>query len=74
LEHRAEACLAQRPPILLAELKGNSGINSVIGLLCLRRHCRSPAKIRTVGVGDIYTRNTSSLQQIIRLSSNDPFK
>jgi hypothetical protein len=56
LEHLAKACLAQRSPVLLAELKGDSGINSVIGLLHIEGAAVPPAKIRTVGLSEALTR------------------
>jgi len=49
LEHLAKACLARRSPALLAELKGESSIGSVIGLLRIEG-AGVPAIVRTVGL------------------------
>jgi hypothetical protein len=51
LEHLAKACLARRSPALLAELKRDSGISSVIGLLRIEG-AGVPSKIRTVGLSE----------------------
>src|ERR1700722_4971309 len=56
LEHLAKACLAERPPALLAELRGDSGINSVMGLLRIRGAAVPAAKIRTVGLTEALAR------------------
>jgi len=56
LEHLAKACLAQRSPVLLAELKGDSSINSVIGLLRIEGDTVPSAKIRTVGLYEALAR------------------
>jgi hypothetical protein len=56
LEHLAKACLAKRSPVLLAELKGESGVNSVIGLLRIEGAAVPPAKIRTVGLSEALIR------------------
>jgi hypothetical protein len=55
LEHLAKACLARRSPALLAELKGNSSINSLIGLLRIEG-ASVPASLRTVGLSEALTR------------------
>jgi len=55
LEHLAKACLARRSPVLLAELKGNSSINSLIGLLRIEG-AGVPASIRTVGLSEALIR------------------
>ena len=55
LEHLAKACLARRSPALLAELKGDSSIGSVIGLLRLEG-ARIPAIVRTVGLSGALAR------------------
>ena len=51
LEHLAKACLARRSPALLAEIKRDSSINSLIGLLGLES-TNVPVKIRTVGLSE----------------------
>lgn len=56
LEHLAKACLAERSPALLAELKGDSGINSVMGLLRIKGAAVPAAKIRTVGLTEALAR------------------
>ncbi|TVZ05026.1 hypothetical protein EAS64_10420 [Trebonia kvetii] len=56
LEHLAKACLAQRSPVLLAELKNESSVNSVIGLLRLEGTGVPPSAIRTVGLSDALKR------------------
>jgi hypothetical protein len=56
LEHLAKACLAERSPALLAELRGDSGINSVMGLLRIRGAAVPAAKIRTVGLTEALAR------------------
>ncbi len=56
LEHLAKACLAQRSPALLAELKGESGFNSLIGLLRLEG-IGIPAKVRTIGLAEALARS-----------------
>lgn len=51
LELLAKACLARRSPALLAELRGDSSVSSLIGLL--RIECPSvPGKIRTIGLNE----------------------
>jgi hypothetical protein len=55
LEHLAKACLAQRSRALLAELKGDSAINSLIGLLRIEG-AAVPARIRTIGLSEALTR------------------
>jgi hypothetical protein len=55
LEHLAKACLARRSPALLAELKGDSSIGSVIGLLRLEG-AGIPAIVRTVGLSGALAR------------------
>lgn len=55
LEHLAKACLAQRSPALLAELKGNSSINSLIGLLRIEG-ASVPVSIRTVSLSEALNR------------------
>jgi hypothetical protein len=55
LEHLAKACLAQRSPALLAELKSETSVNSLIGLLRIEG-AAVPAKIRTVGLSGALTR------------------
>ena len=49
LEHLAKACLARRSPALLAEMKNDSSVGSVIGLLGIEG-AGPPEKIRTVGL------------------------
>jgi predicted nuclease with RNAse H fold len=49
LEHLAKASLARRSPALLAELKNDSSIHSVITLLRIEG-AGSPASVRTVGL------------------------
>lgn len=49
LEHLAKASLARRSPALLAELKNDSSIHSVITLLGIEG-AGSPASVRTVGL------------------------
>ena len=56
LEHLAKACLAERSPALLAELKGDSGVNSVMGLLRIKGVAVPTAKIRTVGLTEALAR------------------
>lgn len=56
LEHLAKACLARRSPALLAELKGDSGINSVMALLRIEGVAGPAAKIRTVGLTEALAR------------------
>ena len=55
LEHLAKACLAQRSPALLADLKGGSPIGSLIGLLRMEG-ASVPPKIRTVGLSEALAR------------------
>ena len=55
LEHLAKACLARRSPALLAELKGDSSIGSVIGLLRIEG-AGGPAIVRTVGLSGALAR------------------
>jgi hypothetical protein len=55
VEHLAKACLANRSPALLADLKGGSPIGSLIGLLRIEGTA-VPAKIRTVGLSEALTR------------------
>ncbi len=55
LEHLAKACLARRSPALLAELKGDSSIGSVIGLLRIEG-AAVPAIVRTVGLSGALAR------------------
>jgi hypothetical protein len=62
LEHLAKACLAQRSPALLADLKGGSAISkggsaisSLIGLLRIEG-ASVPPKIRTIGLSEALTR------------------
>lgn len=56
LEHLAKACLADKSPALLAELKGESGINSVMGLLRIKGTAVPATKIRTVGLTEALAR------------------
>jgi hypothetical protein len=56
LEHLAKACLARRSPALLAELKGESSMNSLIGLLRIEGATVPAAKIRTVGLSEALNR------------------
>jgi len=49
LEHLAKACLASRSPVLLAELRGDSSVTSLIGLLGIEGAPASSV-IRTVGL------------------------
>jgi hypothetical protein len=55
VEHLAKACLARRSPALLAELKSESSIHSVIGLLRIEG-AGTPASIRTVGLTEALNR------------------
>jgi hypothetical protein len=55
LEHLAKACLARRSPALLAEMKNESSIYSLIGLLRIEG-ASGPAKIRTVGLSSALAR------------------
>jgi hypothetical protein len=55
LEHLAKACLARRSPALLAELKNDSSVSSLIGLLRIEG-AGAPAKIRTVGLTEALSR------------------
>ena len=55
LEHLAKACLARRSPALLAELKNDSSVGSLIGLLRIEG-TGPPAKIRTVGLTEALSR------------------
>jgi hypothetical protein len=55
LEHMAKACLARRSPALLAELKGDSSVGSLIALLRIEG-AGAPAKIRTVGLTEALSR------------------
>jgi hypothetical protein len=55
LEHLAKACLARRSPALLAELKGDSSVSSLIGLLRIEG-TGVPAKIRTIGLSEALRR------------------
>jgi len=55
LEHLAKACLAKRSPALLAELKGEPAVSSLIGLLHIKG-AAVPARIRTVGLSEALTR------------------
>jgi hypothetical protein len=55
LEHLAKACLARRSPALLAELKNDSSVGSLIGLLGIEG-AGAPAKIRTVGLTEALSR------------------
>jgi len=55
LEHLAKACLAKRSTALLAELKNESSIYSVIGLLGIVG-ANVPASIRTVGLAGALSR------------------
>jgi hypothetical protein len=55
LEHLAKACLARRSPALLAELKGEASISSLIGLLRIQG-AAVPPKIRTVGLSEALAR------------------
>ena len=55
LEHLAKACLARRSPALLAELKNDSSVSSLIGLLRIEG-AGVPAKIRTVGLSEALRR------------------
>ena len=55
LEHLAKACLARRSPALLAELKGESSVPSLIWLLGIEG-AKAAAKVRTVGLWDALTR------------------
>lgn len=49
IEHLAKACLAQRSPALLAEMRRDSNIRSLIALLRLES-AEAPVTIRTVGL------------------------
>jgi hypothetical protein len=55
LEHLAKACLARRSPALLAEMKGDSGVTSLIALLRIEG-AGVPARIRTVGLTEALSR------------------
>ena len=55
LEHLAKASLARRSPALLAELKNDSSIHSVITLLGIEG-AGSPASVRTVGLAQALKR------------------
>jgi hypothetical protein len=55
LEHLAKASLARRSPALLAELKNDSSIHSVITLLRIEG-AGSPASVRTVGLAQALKR------------------
>jgi hypothetical protein len=55
LEHLTKACLAKRSPALLAELKGESAISSLIGLLHIEG-ASVPPKIRTAGLTEALAR------------------
>jgi hypothetical protein len=55
LEHLAKASLAHRSPALLAELKNDSSIHSVITLLGIEG-AGSPASVRTVGLAQALKR------------------
>jgi hypothetical protein len=55
LEHLAKACLAQRSPVLLAELKSESSVQSLIGLLRIEG-AMVPAKIRTIAMSGALAR------------------
>lgn len=55
LEHLAKACLARRSPALLAELKGESSVPSLVWLLGIEG-AKVAAKVRTIGLWDALTR------------------
>jgi hypothetical protein len=55
LEHLAKACLARRSPALLAELKGEAGVTSLIGLLRIEGVGSVPV-IRTIGLSEALSR------------------
>lgn len=55
LEHLAKACLARRSPALLAELKGESSVSSLVWLLGIEG-AKVAAKVRTVGLWDALAR------------------
>jgi hypothetical protein len=55
LEHLAKACLARRSRALLAELRNESSVNSVITLLGIEG-AGAPAKVRIVGLSEALSR------------------
>jgi hypothetical protein len=54
-EHLAKACLARQSPALLAELKGEAGVTSLIGLLRIDGAGTAPV-IRTIGLSEALSR------------------
>jgi hypothetical protein len=55
LEHLAKACLARRSPALLAELKSESSVHSLIWLLGIEG-AKVARKVRTIGLSDALSR------------------
>ncbi len=55
LEHLAKACLAGRSPALLAEMKGEGSVASLIGLLGIQG-AGAPVVIRTIGLTEALSR------------------
>ena len=55
LEHLAKACLADRSPALLAEMKGEGSVASRVGLLRIQG-AGPPAVIRTIGLTEALSR------------------
>jgi hypothetical protein len=65
VEHMAKACLAQRLPVLLLDLRSNSSFNWLVALLHVKG-AGVPANIRTVGLREALDR----VRQFVRSKAN----